>query len=475
MLFRDLFNKANKTAKEFGESAGKFTMDHIDRANEGLTKWQEDRTSVVGGDSVEAFLNSDNPLVELEKRKIPKHVTMHLIHLFTAAGVFTNADQITQFTRAIMDNDSGAVQQTLRKVFSPEEAREISLWMDTSPGAEYAGGWAHRLDHGHDVGALIELSGEYGLTGAAEWANHVWLRDFWTPHGVPYLPVGSSSAYEWLIEQGVSPSTALSLLTVNAAEAATGLLMFSAAKRIYSIHQIKARIRNYKNGISKADQLIEAGREPEALRLIQNAEIHSSSGEHTAHLRLNTAIFCLTNSMKPDSPIAREWGDQAYHIAYELCRSGGSIPETILYHGNTLVSFHGLAATILAASWSSHVQQKTVNGLTIEQSLLFGIKKFRELAHKQVNPRLPKVNQSHLYGNRPLSALTNQFMALELTLAVGSVDEIEIDPIMLREELMAMLEQIREQKLLVTEAQIIDRIQENIERLYPMAPKRLAV
>lgn len=208
MSFKKLFNYSIKILDEGIDKAREIGEEQLERANDKLDEWKADHSSLVNGDSISALEKSENPLIELERRKVPKHVTMHLIHLFTAAGVFTNADDITRFTRDLMDNDNAAIQQWLRKVFSPEEAREISLWMDTSPGAEYAGGWAHRLEHGHDISALVELSNEYGLTGAIEWTNHVWLRDFWTPHGVPYLPSGSGTVYDWLVSAGVAPQTA---------------------------------------------------------------------------------------------------------------------------------------------------------------------------------------------------------------------------------------------------------------------------
>ena len=467
-----IWNRLNKivlqTAQDLGESVEKNVRQIVDKTNDGLDRWQSDRTSVMGGDSLSGFMQSDNPLIKLESRRLPKHVSMHLIQVFTAAGVFANADQITRFTRELMDNDTNAFQQALRQVFSPEEARQISLWMDTAPGADFAGGWAHRLHHGHDLSAMAELTGEYGLVGTFEWVNHVWLRDFWTPHGVPYLPVGSGTAYEWMVEQGVSPSTAMSLLSVNVAEAASGLLMLSAAKGFYNIHQVRTEIRKYERGLSEAGQLFETGNEYEALNCIHALELSAGSDEHVSKLRLQAAIFCLNNSLHPDTIMATGWGNQAYQIAYELCRDRDNYPETIPYHGNTEISFIGLAATVLAASWSSHVQLKHADYLTIRPNLELGIRKFRERAKKQIKPIIPSLNQSYIYGHRPLSALTNQLMALELSLAIGAVEDTETDPIQLREELMAMLEQVSAEEFFMHEQHLLESVRQNVERLYPL-------
>lgn len=415
------------------------------------------------------FVHSENPLISLENRKLPKHVTMHLLQLFTAAGVLANAEQITRFTRELMDNDTNAFQQALRQVFSPEEARQISLWMDTAPGADFAGGWAHRLHHGHDLSAMVELTGEYGLSGTVEWVNHVWLRDFWTPHGVPYLPAGSGTAYEWLVEQGVSPSTAVSLLSVNVAEAVSGLLLFSAARGFYNIHQVRADIRKYEQGLTEARGLFEMGREVEAMRCIHTIELSAGSDEHVSKLRLDAAVFCLGNCLQSDSVMATELGNQAYQIAYELCKDRDSYPQTMPYHGNTAISFVGMAATVLAASWASHVHQKPTDSLAIRPNLELGIKKFRTCAKKQMKPVIPSLNQSYLYGHRPLSALTNQFMALELSLAIGAVGDTETNPIQLREELMDMLDQVSAQEFFRHEQHILDRVRKNVERLYPLS------
>jgi hypothetical protein len=465
MSFRDFLKESQKKLEEGFELARAFSEEQVDKAHEKLEEWKADHSSLVNGDSISALKVSDNPLIELERRKVPKHVTMHLIHLFTAAGVFTNADDITRFTRDIMDNDQAAIQQWLRKVFSPEEAREISLWMDTSPGAEYAGGWAHRLEHGHDISALIELSGEYGLTGAIEWGNHVWLRDFWTPHGVPYLPAGSGTVYDWLVSAGVAPQTALSLLTINVAEALSGILTYRAGT-----HAIKAitaynRLKHYKKRLSDIKELVDRGFENKALQLVNEAETYDVSGEETAHLRLNMAILCLSYSFNEQSKYRVAWGNRGYQIAYSLCRNNREYPETIPYHGDTKISFHGLSATIMAAAYSSHVQVTNTDWDMVEEKLVFGIKMYMAVAKDQSKTEFREINGTKTWGFRPFSALTNMLMALELSMACSSLKSNAIDPILIRKELQKLLDTLDIEE--TEQREMLVNIKRNIERVYP--------
>ena len=212
-----------------------------------------------------------------------------------------------------MDHDQAAVQQWLRRVFNPDQAREISVWMDAAPGAEYAGGWAHRLIHGHDFAAMTEVMQEYGLVGAAEWANHVWLRGFWTPHGVPYLPAGSGTVYEWLMDAGLSSSTAMGLLTINAAEAASGLLLYMSAMRVGRAGFALGRVRKYRNELDQVIQLVEEGSEVEAVWLVGQIEAFSER-KGVSHLRLHLATFCLEMALSGQSKIPAALFDVNYFV-----------------------------------------------------------------------------------------------------------------------------------------------------------------
>lgn len=438
--------------------------DQIHEKSEQFQEWHADRSSLVASDSIARLKSSDNPLVRLEERKVPRHVSMGMVYFAAASGVFANSDEITRFTRDLMDHDSAAVQQWLRRVFDPEEAREISLWMDTSPGSEIAGGWAHRLHHGHDTSALFTLTQEYGATGAIEWANHVWLRDFWTPHGVPYLPAGSGSVYEWLVDAGLSPQTAMSLLTVNAAEAATGLLFFTSGRRMYKGYKTYQGARVYRKNLSRINNLVEEGSEYQALDFVDQMELLNDH-EHVPHLRLDLAMFCLGRSFQTDSKYRKRWGSHAFAMSRDLCRQSTNYPTQIPYHGDTKVSFQGLAATVMASAYSSHVQVENSDWSYVSERVQYGVRRFLEVSKEQSKPKF-EVKKNKLMGYRPYSALTNQLLALELSMACRTLHIIKADPLAIRRTMKETLSKIKKDGL--EHEQMAASIEKNLDRIYPL-------
>jgi hypothetical protein len=433
------------------------------RASE-LRSWEQDRSALLLGDSLEHLKSSENPLIKLEQQQGPRHVRTGVIYAAAAAGIFSNSQEITRFSRDLMDRDNAALQTWFRKVFSPEEAREISRWMDSVPGAEYAGGWGHRLTHGHDLEAAFALGLEYGHVGLIEWANHVWLRDFWTPHGVPYLPAGSGSVYEWLIGAGISPSTALGLLSINAAEAATGIIGIRAGVRARKAIASYVRSREYAKCLERVHVLVNEGSEAEGLRLVHKTELAASFDE-APHLRLDLAFFCLSRSRLSDESLSSAWGYQAYKTASDLCRDSSLLPRTAPYHGNTEVSFQGLAASIMAAATASTVQVVRPDVNAISQQIEFGVRRFLEVARAQSRIRL-QVGQKSVYGHRPYSALTNQFLALEVIYALGSLVKTELDPAGIRRELDDLINGVQE--IGDAHSEFAVRLGESLQRVYPL-------
>ncbi|MGQ3683589.1 MAG: hypothetical protein ACUBOA_00985 [Candidatus Loosdrechtia sp.] len=445
----------------------KFTMGFgFKEKTQRASRWLVQKTSLISGDNVGCLRISKNPLAMLKDRHVPRHVSLAMVYTAAANGMFINAGEITRFTRGLMDHDGAAIQQLLRRIFDPETAREISIWMDTAPGAEYAGGWAHRLTHGHDLSALLELTFGHGHIGIIEWLNHVWLRDFWTPHGVPYLPAGAGSAYDCLVSNfGISPSTALSLLTINVAEAASGLLIFCSCYQIYRGLISFAETRDYKKRLKQIEKLVNEGSNQEALSLAQETEIYANH-ERASHLRLALAMFCLNQSFQSEGGHAVAWGNQAFSIARELCRSSPHLPVDIPYHGNTRVSFQGLAATIMASAYSSHLQGITPDWSDISERIQFGIRRFLELSKIQSKPRLLKVNGKHLWGYRPYSALTNQLLALELSISCGSLHTMTIDPITIRQMMEKLLNNLQQKGL--PHLDFTKQLTSDIQQIYPL-------
>lgn len=429
-----------------------------------VREWFDDRTSLISADSLERVRNSENPLITLEQRQVPKQVTSGLIYFAAASGVLSNSTEITRFTRAVMDHDQSVVQQMFRKVFNPEDAREISAWMDRAPGYEIAGGWAHRLHHGHDLSAMMALHAEYGLTGVAEWTNHVWARDFWTPHGVPYLPTGSGSVYDWLVDFGVSPSNAMSLLSINAAEAASGLFFISAGKRVWGgVNKFRANSR-YSRELKNIKKLAGNNLHEEALKQLDRLEVYADRNA-SPHLKLDLALFCLGMSLQPVSPRATAWGHRAFRISDQLVTAATDMPEKTEYQGGTEVSFSGLAGTIAMTSFAPYAQTANADLELIRVKSQLAVYQYLQVARQQKSGWAIKGHK--VAGYRPFSAMTNQFLALELAVSVGSLTTLPegVDPIAIREELLDTLLEIKNRELEASD--FLDRIEAAIRRIYP--------
>lgn len=435
-----------------------------DSGRERIEQHLAGRTGLVVADSVDRLQASDNPLIRIQTQKVPQNFCASFLYAAAAAGMFQNADEVTRVTRALMDDDKSLLQQWLRKVFNPEQAADISAWMDRVPGSEVAGGFGHRLLHGHDTQAMFELMRDHGSVGGIEWANHVWLRDFWTPHGVPYLPAGSETAREWLLDMGVSPSTVLSLLSINVAEAASGLLAFYSVRRAKRGIEAFVTARRYKKSVDEIKRHVQDGSELDALRLVEDVEAFSER-EAAPHLRLDLAVLCLGLSQRPDHPQAPAWGTRSFFIASNLCRASDKFPTDVPYHGDTRVSFHGLAATILASSYASQIRRVDTDWELISGRLEFGIRQFLHVANEQGNASKVQIHGKPVWGYRPYSALTNQLLALELTVAYGSLCGTSIDPVTIRRKMAAGLSELCCQS--DHSANLARDIKRNLDRVYP--------
>lgn len=473
--FKEGLDKVKSVASENMEAAAKeavskateafnYLADTIESQHNSFNEWVDDRTSIVGADSLERLKKSGNPLITLEKRQVPRNITSSLVYFAAASGVFSSSDEITRFTRAVMDDDSAVIQQMLRKVFDPEEAREISAWMDHAPGYSVAGGWAHRLHHGHDLDAMMTLYSEHGVTGVAEWMNHVWLRDFWTPHGVPYLPAGSGTIYDWLVGAGVKPATAMGLLSINAAEAASGILLISSGKKMVAgISRFFAN-RSYSKEIERIKELVDDGLHSQAIDAVDTL-ILDIDHEVSQHLKLDVALFCLGLSLDNSVGNTQLWGARAYRIADMLCQPNKENPESTEYLGDTEVSFAGLAGTVACTAFSSFITEEKGDLSWIVKKAQYSVREYLALAKKQIDGW--SVSGVKVAGYRPYSAMTNQLLALELSISLGSLTSLpaSMDPRAIRKQLMDSFE-----KAEMNDSKSVDFIQSiksALERVYP--------
>jgi hypothetical protein len=457
--------QARLKAKQATLEAAEYLVATKVQGTSAVSKWLDDRTALISADSVTQIQNSQHPLIALEQRQVPRQVTSGLVYFAAASGVLSTSTEITRFTRAIMDHDQSVVQQMFRKVFSSEEAQEISAWMDRAPGFEVSGGWAHRLHHGHDLSAMMTLHAEHGLIGVAEWANHVWARDFWTPHGIPYLPSGSGSVYSWLVENGVTPSNAMSMLSVNVAEFASGLFFVSASKRVWGGTSRFLTNRKYSRELYSIKELAHDGFHEESLKQLNQLELYAD--RHVSpRLKLDLAAFCLAMSLESSSTRSNVWGQQAFRISEQLVAVATDMPKTTHYQGGTEVSFAGLAGTIAMTAFAPYAQTANADLERFEAKAKLAIREYLQTARRQKSKGLA-INGREFAGYRPFSAMTNQFLALELALCVGSLTKSPdaSDPLLIRDELLDTLRETKAHDLPASD--FLDRIEAAIRRVYP--------
>lgn len=433
--------------------------------NESRKDWQKHTTSVMG-DDLRLFRSSDNPLVRLSDHKLPDHVLSAFVFLGAAAGVYSNRQEMMRFTREIMDHDDGALQKVVRAVFESDNAREISMWMDQVPGTDFYGGMGHRLYHGHDVSALLDLMRSYPNHEAfIEWFNHVWLRDFWTPQGVPYLPAGTGTAHEWLMAQGMSFTDAMSLLTINAAEAASGLLILGSsirAKNAFSKYRAK---RSFDKEILQIITHTEKEQHHQALKYLRALKLKSCYQEHFQG-RLQLATLCLTQShqsqrQQSDHKISIEWANQAFDIAKSMYQGEGDPQRLTAYHGGTVVSEVGLAGVILTSTFADHLRVSRTDAVELAEHLDISVDTFIACSANQIEPNIQQATY------RPYSALTNQLLALQISSAAYNTGlPIKSSPLAIRELMEKSLRRLVQDK--EPHSTYAFELKENLMEQYPL-------
>jgi hypothetical protein len=400
--------------------------------------------------------------VDLQRSTLQRDQETALLYLAAATGILGSKVEITRATRAIMDDDKAFLQTFLKHFF--ESNQEISAWIDHVPGGAIAGGWAHRLSHGHDLQAMLELWKQHGHVGGLEWVNHVLLRDFWTPHGVPYLPAGAGTVYDWLLVNGVAPADALSLLSINVAEAATGVLAVASLLRMSDAVLKELQRRRLERAMVEMIDLSRKGCSEQALESAGQLMLLGMADKNPA-AGLKFASTCLDLSRAAAcSSEAHQWGSKAFMAAAGLVQAGPRIPKLAPYHGGTVVDFAGLAATIMIAAYASHLRVANISERNVINAARFGAQRCIDLADEQRRPNRVKFRQKSWWGYRPLSALTNLRLALEICTACGSLFRPSHDPIAIRNMMSLITRDLRNDDRY---AALAGSIETNLRCAYP--------
>lgn len=396
---------------EIGTAVGQQANQTMGRVRETIKERSENVTTMAGdGDDLRDVSSQVGPLRVRTSSRIglDEKDVAGIAAFAAAAGILANEVEITRFTRSVMDSDTGPLQGLMEKILDPARASEIGAWMDQVPGSAVAGGWAHRLHHGHDLQSLGTLVNEEGIGAAAHWMNHVLLRDFWTPHGVPWLPGGSADAHEVLVALGVSPSTALDLLAINVAEAA-GITLFTLSMwRAGLLIRTKAANRGYSEKFELVKQAIVNHNTAVALECFRDMELQPSDAV-SVQLRLQSATLSMDKAC--DAALCEdersEWAMCAYSTAEAVCRKKD---EVVSFLGNTQSTSHGLAAIVLCNAAARLRNDRRVPRDSLMSRAEVGVGALIRIAEKQSKPNWLLLDR----GYRPYSAVVNLELAMQI-------------------------------------------------------------
>jgi hypothetical protein len=270
-----------------------------------------------------------------------------------SAALFASETPIMRATRDVMDNDAGFFQRLWNDALGNEDvAHIVNASMDRVPGSPYSGGFFHR-HHGHDLNAGLDIFTEHGPAGLMEWFNHVWFRDFWTPDGIPLLPTGTKTIYDWLISKQVTPRVAADLLTINAVEVTGTLLLIRSGISIMKV------LREYRAS-KLMSKLLETAQERDKIGSWEAAAKEYSDLEAMASDKGDVRTLLLVAqghlgaAITASDPVARDTrASNAYSVSRHILVNFSRSDDTIELDGGH-ASTVGLAGLVLAAAANRH-------------------------------------------------------------------------------------------------------------------------
>lgn len=467
----DYFTETSYQLKSAGEKKVKTTMLSIVDAEEQIKskgKMIWDQTSESAGTLIKKgrtvfiddvdMLRAECPLLnDWIRAEHPQILTQASILAAAGLGLLADPINLSKMSGAILDNNASVFQKALELCFGKEKIGEISQWMDTIPGALKAGGWqGHRVVHGHDISALVEVTQTHNFAGVAEWFNHVALRDFWSPAGIPYLPFGNDSVLDWLCSMGVSKSTAASILSVNVWDVMGLLLIYRSSRAFHGF--IKENIR-----AKKAKQFWERSIELENLEDFDAAnhcyeQVLSYSSDRP-EVTVGVAMNFLHRAARYDnSELWRSNMMRAYQLA-DSARLKLAKDKTIPYYGGIQLSLRGLATSLMVSSSAGFVEEQNFHSI-------------KGVIASAVEDLLKTSNQlKDKWYARPFSAIANEAIALNLLTAAPIQIPTSFTPISIHKRISDTLVSIA--KLESKESDYAKDLLGGFRRKYPLGLKKL--
>ena len=441
---RDIVDFTEKGIKKAWESTTE-TFENI--ALQGKVKFKDDVDMIRQGCSI---------LNNITTTSSPA-LFQSLLYASAGMGLLSNEIELARLSRDIMDVNGSPQQILIEMMFGKTHVTEISRWMDSAPGFKtIGGGWTHRIQHGHDISALVQLAQNHNIAGVSEWLNHVVLRDFWTPSGVPYLPAGSSSMYNWLTSQGVGKMAASKILSINAWQVMGLIMVYRSSKKMYKL--IREQIDN-----RKARQLFDRGQE---LEIAEDFIAANECYDRVLGYSMESPDINLWFAMKffhmGQQETQNELTNQHFLRCYNTAngtRLRLTEDRTIPYQGGIEISLRGMLTTIMASSWMSISQDG--NSDAIKGAIASGVDDLIKMANKLKDNFL----------DRPFSAMANEVLALKLLMSAPFDIPTSQTPLTIRSSIFNTLNELAMEG--GNRGAYAKTLIEGIERQYPLEQQRI--
>jgi len=316
-------------------------------------------------------------------------------------GALAFDEVLSRVTRHVFDQHrlfGGWAAGEIAALVGATKTDAVNAFMDTVPGATVrGGGWIHRIQHGHDMAAVVQATQEYGTGGAVQALYHILGRDFFTPAGIPILPAGSNESYEFLTNLGLGKQAAAHLLSVNFVEALGCLMSVLAVIRLWRL------ARSLRNDLTLRD-LVEraAGAAEESDFITATALLHEAlslrARDGTLALALGTVNLRADNRLNA-------------HLAFRDATAWMAVEEPVLELGGAGISLRGMAAGMALATsdalvrsehysshWMDYVRELTRTGVTAFESVA------KRLVDRKLIRHIPRTS---IFPPRLLSAALN--------------------------------------------------------------------
>ncbi len=327
---------------------------------------------------------------------------------------------LSRVTRRVFDQHrlvGGWAAREIAAYVGGAKADAVNAYMDTVPGASVrGGGWVHRIQHGHDMAAVVEVTREYGTGGAVQALYHVLGRDFFTPAGIPILPAGSDQSYEFLTNLGLGKRAAAALLSVNFVEVLGGVMTALAVIRLWRLARSLHSDLRVRDLVERAAGAAEDSDFITATALLHEA-LSLRARDGTLALALGTVNLRADNRLNA-------------HFAFRDATAWMAAEEPVLELGGAGISLRGIAAGMALATsdalvrseqyashWMDYVRELTRTGVTAFECVA------GRLVDRKLIRRIPRTN---VFPPRLLSAALNYYLAGRLAGAAMIVPDREI-------------------------------------------------